>query len=169
MIAILSYTEATSACSGVTSSTASAGTTSSWAGATCSAAYPAGTVVTLTVKTGAGSVFTGWSGEGCTGTGPCTVSLSAARAVVATFGLSPVVLTVSKAGTGQGKVVSTPAGIKCGVTCSASYPGGSLVILTANGASGSSFTGWDGGGCTGTGTCIVTMREAPTVTASFAR
>ena len=29
------------------------------------------------------------------------------------------------------------------------------------------FTGWSGGGCTGTGTCTVTMTMAKTVSASF--
>jgi len=50
-------------------------------GASCSASYASGTVVTLTAA--AGSTFTGWSGA-CTGTGSCTVAMSAA-AVTASF------------------------------------------------------------------------------------
>ena len=33
---------------------------------------------------------------------------------------------------------------------------------------GSTFTGWSGGGCSGTGTCTVTVSAATTVTATFA-
>src|SRR5207247_10851050 len=42
-------------------------------------------VVALTATPSASSVFTGWSGGGCTGTGPCTVTMSAAATVTATF------------------------------------------------------------------------------------
>lgn len=50
----------------------------------CSEAYPQGTPVTLTATPGGGSTFAGWSGA-CTGTGACLVTMSAARAVTATF------------------------------------------------------------------------------------
>jgi endoglucanase len=53
-------------------------------GTTCSASYANGTSVTLTATAATGSTFAGWSGA-CTGTGACTVSMSAARAVTATF------------------------------------------------------------------------------------
>ncbi len=75
-------------------------------------------------------------------------------------------LTVSKSGTGSGTVTSSPAGINCGGTCSASYTSGTSVTLTAAAASGSSFAGWSGA-CTGTGTCAVTMSAAQSVTATF--
>jgi len=75
-------------------------------------------------------------------------------------------LTVSKAGTGSGSVTSSPAGIDCGTTCSASYPEGTAVSMTATPASGSVFGGWSGA-CTGTGSCTVTMSEARTLTATF--
>jgi List-Bact-rpt repeat protein len=78
-------------------------------------------------------------------------------------------LTVSKAGAGSGTVTSNPAGINCGSTCSAAYVTGTQVTLTATPAAGSTFTGWTvpGGGCPGTGTCVVTMNAATTVTAGF--
>ena len=76
-------------------------------------------------------------------------------------------LTVTEAGNGSGTVTSVPAGINCGNGCSASYPSGTSVVLTAAAASGSTFTGWSGGGCSGTGTCTVTMNAALTVTATF--
>jgi uncharacterized repeat protein (TIGR01451 family) len=77
-------------------------------------------------------------------------------------------LTVSKAGTGSGSVSSSPAGIACGVACSASFADGTMVTLTAAPAAGSTFTGWSGGGCSGTGTCSVTLDADTTVTATFA-
>jgi len=75
-------------------------------------------------------------------------------------------LSVSKAGSGAGTVTSTPAGINCGGTCSATYPSGTTVTLSASPATGSTFGGWSGA-CTGTGSCVVTMTAARTVTATF--
>jgi hypothetical protein len=76
-------------------------------------------------------------------------------------------LTVDRGGSGVGSVTSMPAGINCGGTCVASFPGGTSVTLTAAAASGSMFTGWSGN-CTGSGTCTVTMSAARSVTAGFA-
>jgi hypothetical protein len=42
------------------------------------------------------------------------------------------------------------------------------VKLTAKADANSTFTGWSGGGCTGTKACTVTVDAAVTVTASFA-
>jgi hypothetical protein len=58
-------------------------------GATCSASFASGTSVTLTAAAASGSTFAGWSGA-CTGTGTCTVSMTAARTVTATFTASVV-------------------------------------------------------------------------------
>ncbi len=78
-------------------------------------------------------------------------------------------LTVSREGTGAGTVTSSPAGINCGATCSASFADGTAVTLVASAASGSTFGGW-GGACSGTSaTCTVTMDAAKTVTATFTR
>jgi sugar lactone lactonase YvrE len=55
-------------------------------GAGCSSAFTSGEVVTLTATPAAGATFAGWFGNGCSGTGPCTLTMSAARTVVATFG-----------------------------------------------------------------------------------
>ena len=58
-------------------------------GTTCSASYDSGTTVTLTAAAASGSTFGGWSGA-CTGTAAtCTVSMTAARAVTATFDTVP--------------------------------------------------------------------------------
>jgi hypothetical protein len=81
----------------------------------------------------------------------------------------PVAFTVVKNGSGSGTVTSLPAGINCGVTCSATFGGGTIVTLTATPASAAStFTGWLGGGCTGTTTCTKTLSAAANVSATFA-
>ena len=99
-------------------------------GATCSATYGSGTVVNLTATPAGGSTFTGWSGA-CTGTGSCSVTMSAAKTVTATFALSAVsyTLSVAKGGTGAGTVSSSPAGISCGATCCAAFASGDASSL----------------------------------------
>ncbi|RPJ60323.1 MAG: PKD domain-containing protein, partial [Acidobacteria bacterium] len=58
-------------------------------GSSCSAAFPASSVVTLTASASPGSVFDGWSGEGCSGTGICQVAMTQAKNVAANFTLLP--------------------------------------------------------------------------------
>lgn len=77
-------------------------------------------------------------------------------------------LNVIRAGTGQGGVTSNPVGIDCAnFICSASFGSGTSIVLTATPNSGSTFTGWSGAGCTGTGTCTVIMNAETSVTATF--
>ena len=75
-------------------------------------------------------------------------------------------LSVRKSGTGSGTVVSSPSGINCGTTCSASYSQGTTVTLTATPDSNSIFAGWSGA-CTDTKDCTVTMDSDKSVTANF--
>jgi hypothetical protein len=56
-------------------------------GPTCTTAFDANTSVSLTAVAAPGSIFTGWSGEGCRRTGPCVVRMTHARNVTATFTL----------------------------------------------------------------------------------
>ena len=49
----------------------------------------------------------------------------------------------------------------------AAYDYNTSVTLTAAAATGSTFTGWSGAGCSGTGACTVTMDAAKNVTANF--
>ncbi len=130
---------------------------------TCQQQYQQGTVVTLTATPAAGSAFTGWSGAGCEGTGACTVTMTSAQSVTATF---DNILTVTKGGRGSGTITSSPSGINCGATCSASFSNVG-VTLTASAAPGSSFVGWFGAGCEGTDTCVVYMGSVQSVIAVF--
>ena len=155
----------------VTAPAAGAGTIASRPGGitcpgTCSASFAANTQVTLTETAGANYFFGGWSGS-CTGTGACTITLTAAATVSAVFNAGDG-LTVALAGTGTGAVTSSSGGINCGTACSASFAPNSQVTLTATPTGGSTFTGWTGGGCSGNGACSVTLASSETITATFA-
>ncbi len=136
-------------------------------GDTCSNAYDPDTTVTLMALSDDNSVFTGWSGSGCSGTETCTVVLSRNRTVTATFvRLFP--LTVSKGGTEDGTIVSEPAGIDCGEDCDEIYESGTRVTLTAQPGPTSSFDRWTGNGCSGDDpVCRVNVNRARNVTAHF--
>lgn len=212
-------------------------------GSSCSASFTSGTTVVLTAAAAADSIFTGWSGGGCSGTGACTVVMNADTTVTAAFdtvtyyvitastgasggSISPSgalsvasgtdqtftitpdagyhisnvsvdgsnvgavssytfanvtanhmisaffeadthALTVAKSGAGSGTVTSSPAGISCGSSCGASFVSGTTVVLTAAASAGSIFTGWSGGGCSGTGACTVVINADISVIAVF--
>jgi hypothetical protein len=55
-----------------------------YCGSTCSYLFASNTVVTLTASPTFPSTFGGWSGA-CTGTGPCNVTMDAAKSVTANF------------------------------------------------------------------------------------
>jgi hypothetical protein len=138
-------------------------------GPDCSESYNQGTNVTLTATPASGSIFGGWSGGGCSGTGSCSITMNSNQTITATFNQQPQhTLIVTKSGTGTGTVTSSPAGINCGDDCSESYPKVQKVKLTAKADASSTFAGWSGGGCSGTKTCTVTVDAPVTVTADFA-
>jgi hypothetical protein len=132
-------------------------------------------MVTLTATADASSTFTGWMGGGCSGTAPCTVTLSAATTTVTgTFTLKKITINVSKgyAGAATGSLSSTPAGLSCGATCvsaTATVDYGGSITLTATPSSNLyGFVGWSGA-CTGTGDCVLTNLTADqSVRAGFA-
>jgi Ca2+-binding RTX toxin-like protein len=130
-------------------------------GTTCSASYATSTSVTLTATPMAGSVFSGWSGAGCTGIGSCTVIMDAAKSITATF-TQTFTLTITKGGNGLGTVTSSPLGISCDPDCTEPYVANTGVALTAAPAPGSTFTGWSNN-CSGP----FTMSAAKTCTATF--
>jgi len=127
----------------------------------CVHSFAAGTIVTLAATPAAGWMFAGWDGP-CTGTSPtCVVTLDQTTTVTASF-VQLVTLSIQLAGTGSSSVRSEPTGINCTPTCTAGFPPGASVTLTAVPAPGSMFVGWSGA-CAGTGPCTVTMDAAKDV------
>ncbi|MBI2357911.1 MAG: VCBS repeat-containing protein, partial [Deltaproteobacteria bacterium] len=136
-------------------------------GTDCTKTYNPGVAMTLLAMPAAGSDFTGWSGGGCVGKGPCNLTLVVDTTVTATFTVPTFTLTVAKLGSGSGTVTSSPSGIDCGATCQADFASGEAVTLTASPASGSVFAGWNGCGTQTDTTCDVAMLTDRSITATF--
>ena len=139
-------------------------------GGVCAAAVPDGTTLTLTAAPDVGTSFDGWGGA-CASAGTattCTLTITADVAISATFTRQRYPITVALAGNGLGTVASSPAGINCPGTCSATVDHGTTMTLTATPSGGSTFLGWSGA-CSGTGACVITATAAASVTATFAQ
>lgn len=76
-------------------------------------------------------------------------------------------LTVTRPGSGGGRVVSSPAGVDCPGVCTAQIPLASAVTLTATATANSMFVGWTGA-CAGNGPCTTSMYGSRAVGAHFA-
>ncbi len=139
------------------------------AGSDCSETYSQGSTVTLTATPASNSRFTRWTGAAAScASNPCSLTLTGnAFNVGAVFDASSRVLTISKTGNGLGTVSSMPVGINCGSSCSANFVSGGLVTLSAVASGTDNFQGWSGGGCSGNGSCAVTLNADTTITASF--
>jgi chitodextrinase len=76
-------------------------------GSTCTASYTSTTSVTLTATPSSTSTFTGWSGA-CSGSATtCTVAMSAARSVTASFAAGPISsISINAGGTDTGSFVA---------------------------------------------------------------
>ena len=152
---------------------------------TCSSDFVPATTVTLTATPDAHSIFTGWSGPACPGTGTCAFTPSAGITTVtadfesATVGVS---LASPVAGLVLGTVTSSPGGISCGTfgsggACQANFAPNAQVTLTAMPTPDSVFVGWSGVACPGTGACsftpplgttsVTALFETATVAAAF--
>lgn len=139
-------------------------------GSTCHASYDVGTTVTLTATPSANQTFTGWGGA-CSGIGSCVVSLVNTNTLTVSAGFAPTsgttVFALNVSTSGNGKVVSSPLAIDCGSTCSAQFNANTQVALTAQPGANQRFDGWTGAGCSGTGSCVLTMNANFSVQASF--
>lgn len=152
----------------------------------CSKEYQVDTPVNLTATPDPGESFIEWGGD-CEPSGSnatCTIVMSEDRQVYASFTAPYYRLTVYVSGNGTqygggGNVTSEPPGIHCGgnrpdpggnpANCTAVFPRGTIVILTAIPNPGWTFVGW-GGDCTGTSpTCTLTMDRDKWVYAQFAK
>lgn len=79
----------------------------------------------------------------------------------------PPLYTLTASRTGQGSMVSSPAGINCPGACSATYVEATSVQMTATPAAGWAFSHWDGN-CAGTNpVCNVVMSGNRVVVARF--
>ena len=78
-------------------------------------------------------------------------------------GTFPLTVSVS----GSGAVTSSPGSINCpSGSCSADFANNTSVTLTATPGSGASLSQW-GGACGGSGSCVVSMTTARSVSATF--
>jgi uncharacterized repeat protein (TIGR02543 family) len=143
---------------------------------TCSGQFTQGTTVTLTAHPGS-DTFAGWGGDCSGGAVTCTLTMTTGKSVSAAFEPAPprlFPLSVTIAGTGDGTVTSTPAGIDCSKgpgpsDCTGDFESGSKVVLTATKTGDSTFIGWEGACSDTTPTCEVTMNGSKSVTATFAQ
>jgi len=127
--------------------------------------------VDLSAAPDAYSVFTGWGGAGCTGTGGCSVTMDTAKSVTATFTTKTVKITVNNVGlSGQsGVIMSSDGSVTCpGGTCGpvdhAAAPSFTLKAVP-NGTF--SFIGWSGA-CKGISqTCTLSLTSDVQATATF--
>jgi phospholipase C len=134
----------------------------------CTANFVSGTAVILTETPNTNYSFVGWSGGGCAGTSTtCTVNVTAATNVTATFQSTATSYALTVNVQGSGTVTSNPAGINCSTsTCSATFPANTPITLTETAGANYTFLDW-GGACSGTGACTVTLTAAGSVAANF--
>lgn len=141
----------------------------------CNALFDNNSVVVLTATSNdPGAAFSSWSGCPLPSQNICLVTVTQNTTVNAHFE-APVLLSVVVDGNaaGTGSVISQPGGIDCtsqiASDCEEGFGLNQTVTLTASVFDEVTkyFAGWSGGGCSGTGTCVVTMDQAKTVTATF--
>jgi uncharacterized repeat protein (TIGR02543 family) len=132
-------------------------------GGVCSYDFTANTSVVLTAAPASGSTFAGWGGA-CSGTGSCTVSMTSAKAVTATFNNLPscYTLTTTVKPTGSGTITVDPS-----PNCVSQYTAGTVVKLSAVPNSGYIFSKWTGSSTSTSNPLSVTMDGDKTYTANF--
>lgn len=137
-------------------------------GDVCVFEFPVNTQITLSASPDVGAEFGAWSGA-CSGTSmTCTFLLGASAVVTAAFEPATYTVTAAVGGNGTGTVTSSPAGISCPGTCDLQVAHGTMMSLTAQAASGATFVGWSGGGCSGLAPCSFTVTADATINVSFA-
>jgi hypothetical protein len=134
---------------------------------TCTRSGEAGAQFVLTATADAGSTFERWGGACANAAGAtCTVTMPVGEAPVVTARFRATrVVEVTGTGAGTARVTSSPAGIDCTLqagtrsgTCTAAFPVGTAVSLTATRDDFTAAGTW-GGACTGAGSapCAFTV------------
>jgi hypothetical protein len=109
--------------------------------------------------TGSGTVSYSVAANSATTSRSGTMTIGGQTFTVNQAGSVQYSLSISKSGTGTGTVSNSPTGT--------SFSAGTPVTLTAAPDANSTFSGWSGGGCSGTSPCTVTMNGNTSVTATF--
>lgn len=151
------YVTATSGCAWTAASNAS------WADITSGSSGKGDGTVSFAVAANSG---TGRTGSLTIANHTFTITQSAVR----------YTLVLTKSGTGHGAIYKSglfsglfAANLLCGTDCSVAileYDTGTLTLYAVPEA-GTTFIGWSGGVCSGTGTCTVTLNEDISVNAAF--
>jgi hypothetical protein len=166
-------------------------TSGAGASGACTGTFPAGTVVSVTATAASGAVLKLDAEWGVTCTPlvedprVCQITMDRDRMVAPTFVPAPTSFTLTVAGGagGNGTVYSNPAGISCTIAdgeavsgnCSAGFPRGAQVKLTATASSGRRIKAWAGGTCEvsgdgawkNVGSCVTTMSRNVSIVVSF--
>ncbi len=83
-------------------------------GSDCTQLYATGTSVSLVATPSSGWMFGGWTGGGCSGTGACTIAMTASKQVTATFSpacaASCAIVTVTSSSTAQADALAIDDG-----------------------------------------------------------
>ena len=122
--------------------------------------HPSGSTVRLTSVPGAGSGFTGWSGDASGVDNPLDLVMHGNKNVIATFTIGTHTLTTNVTPANGGMVNPDLPG--------PSYDYGTSVTLTAMPVTGHHFVGWSGAVSGSTNPLTVTMNADKTITATFA-
>ena len=128
----------------------------------CAGGYTDGTSVQLTANPYSGYAFANWSGDLSGATSPTSITINGNKSVTANFNVACYSLNTGVSPSGSGTVSVSPS-----PNCGTGYSSGTVVQLTANAASGYSFSNWSGDTSGSSNPASVTMDANKSVTANF--
>lgn len=141
----------------------------------CEAQFPRGSQLVVTAQPNVvfgASMFTAWRAGPCSGSADpvCSFEVNAAQfALDAEFSPARHELAVAIRGSRPGRVYSSPAGIDCGPTCTASFENRVPVTLTATTSDvNAGFVAWGGACGDVVPSCVLNLQAPALVEAYFA-